>query len=912
MIVRDLQFSCVDGTTNVYKPISPEYTVIMPPLWPWSILITERVCVVLEPTEGGLDNPTPNAFVSAIPPAWVANNDFTLTLIQQDWEVEGFAVNDTVYLLMTQSISPPGYIVVHANIRSLNANAAVFRIINANVTGAVNLQNPVAATCFLLDESNEVRGALHTGNNSGDTSPLSGLPFMQPHADGLLHLTLASNLLPPLIYNTRLYSVGENIMDSVFPALQARRFREYTYILSGSQFYAYRTNLDPTAQVPTNLYPLDGKIDINIEKRSAIRSFDLTFNCLLLHPNRAEKTNIFLPPGTLTISGGSGTLTPPSGFTPQRSRICLLGSDTHHSSEIIQNSIELTDPQTPPTLPAARPDAYYVGVMVGQTSTGDWIAVMTNKVESVQPVLGVFNVNAPLSEVFRYDAVGGVLQSYIEFPGTYVIQTLLKVNDIFVAIDEVVYTTDNVTTSPFLGNPYFASLSNIYPYLQRGNPVTNQPSTFAALNWDLAIPRTPSDTPLLAPPKFLVFLIPVPSLRRVPTIPVAVTSPSGGYGLDLINWLNNNIELKWRLFLPSGAVFESNSITFGAPAAATPTVFAPDTQIAAVTETPTFIIVTKPYTGEVSTKDLGITTLRAAVFALPEGYKPVIQGVRFIGEDYNNLATSFDVQESDPNILLIKPSLILGEYTIIVNKAALPPGRYTLHVRHSVRDTDVWPAYNWYSLIEESFFYDFNVPAIPVDQPATPLAKKTCEPTTPALNNEAWDYIYINNTGNWQYVSTTITSCTLQNYCSCFTIANAIPKDYIDIIAYFKGTVYGVDIPNNARHKARFIGKITRIDDEYETEDFVTSTYKKESIVRAYSEKYEVELIIQNPCDMSHVDLIKFAERCEIVNRNNFVLPDRIYDLKPETISITNEPLFARVKIAFSKIRWRDEYRRQG
>jgi len=150
------------------------------------------------------------------------------------------------------------------------------------------------------------------------------------------------------------------------------------------------------------------------------------------------------------------------------------------------------------------------------------------------------------------------------------------------------------------------------------------------------------------------------------------------------------------------------------------------------------------------------------------------------------------------------------------------------------------------------------------------------------------------------------------NYCTCFTIANIIPKDYIDIIAYFKGTVYGVDIPNNARHKARFIGKITRIDDEYETEDFVTSTYKKESIVRAYSERYEVELIIQNPCDMSHVDIIKFAERCDVINRNNFVLPDRIYDLKPENVSITNEPLFAKVKISFSKIRWRDEYRRQG
>jgi hypothetical protein len=913
MIVRDLQFFALDGTTNNYKSITPEYTFIIPPLWPWSVRITERVCVVLEPTEGSLDNPTPNAFVSAIPPSWTAGNDFTLTLIQQDWEVEGFAINDQVYLLLTQNLfsTPPIYIVVHATIRSINANVATFRIINAVVSGAVNLQNPVAATCFLLDETNNVEGAFHTGNNSGDTSPLSGLPFMQPHADGLVVSTFNSSFLPPLTYNTRLYSAGENLMDGVFPALQSRRYREYTHILSGTQFYAYRTNLDPTAQVPTNLYPLNGNIDINIKKRSVVRSFDLTFNCLLLHPNRAENTNVFLPPGTLTISGTSGTLTPPSGFTPQRSRICLLGSDTHHSSEIIQNSIELTDPQTPPNLPPARQGASYVGVMVGQTSSGRWIAVMTNKEESVQPILGVFSVNNPLRKLYRYDTLGGVLQDYTEFPGIYAIQTLLEVNNLFVPIDEVTYNTSDVVATPFVGNPYFASLSNLYPYFQGGNSVTNSPALFAALNWDLSIPNTPSDTPLLTPPKFLVFMIPVPSLRRVPTITASVTAPAGGYGLDLINWQGQPINLKWRLFLPSGAVFESNIITFGDTSSSLLTQFAPDNQFATITETTSFITVFKP-TGGFSNKQICITTIRAAVFERPEGYKPVIQSIKTIGEIYSTSTIGFDREEINPNLQIFRPPFFLGAYFIVLNKASLPPGRYTLHVRHSVRDVDVSPSFQEASIVEESYFYDFVVPATPINQPASPLTKKTCDPVTPALNNEPWEFMYIDNTGNWQYVSTNVTECKLQNYCTCFTIANVIPKDYIDIIAYFKGTVYGLDIPNNAKHKARLIGKITRIDDEYQTEDFVTSTYKKESIVRAYSEKYEVELLITNSCDMSHVDLIKFAEKCDIINRSNYILPDIIYDLKPENISITNELLFARVKIAFSRTRWRDEYRRQG
>jgi len=912
MIQRDIEFSCIDGTTNGYITINQEYTLVLPPLWPWSVRITERVCVFLEPTEGSMDNPAPNGFVSAVPSSWTAGNDFTISLTQQDWVVEGFANNDTVFLLLTQNLfaTPPRYIVVHARIRSINGNSATFRIINAFISGTNNLQNPVAVTCYLLDETNEVEGALHTGSNSGDTSPLSGLPFMQPHADGLVASASPSNLLPQLIHNPRFYDVGELVIDGVFPALQPRRFREYTHVLNGTQFYAYRTNLDPTAQVPTNLYPLNGKIDINIKKRSVIRSFDITFNCLLLHPNRAENTNTFLPPGTLTISAGSGTLTPPAGFTPQRSRICLLGGDTHHSSEIIQNSFELTDPQIPPTLPASRPNTSYVGVMVGQTTSGRWIAVMTNKVESVQPVLGLFIVESSYGSMYRYDSLAAVLQDYVEFPGTYVIQTLLLLNNTFVPIEEITYNTDNVITTPFWGNPYHASLSNVYPYLNVGNLFTDP--FFTGLNWDLNIPNIPPDTPLGTPPRFLVFMIPVPSLRRVPRIPVSVTSPSGGYGLDLINWLGTHITLRWRLFLPSGAVFESKDVSFHPPSSPFKTKFQPDNQIATVTETPTFIVAFKPSTGEDPAGQRYHTFIRAAVFNRPEDYKPIVQSILWIGEDYGLSIIPFTKQEIAPNLQIFKPNFGLGIYTITLDKTTLPPGRYTLHIRHSVRRVRFLPSYNMQPIIEESYFYDFVVPGIPLDQPATPLSKKGCPITTPALNNEPWNFIYLDNTGNWQYVSTNITTCKIDNYCTCFTIANVIPKDYIDIVAYFKGTVYGVDIPNNARHKARFIGKITRTDDDYETEDFVTSTYKKESIVRAYSEKYEVELIIQNPCDMSHVDIIKFAERCEVVNRNNFVLPDRIYDLKPENVSISNEPLFARVRISFSKTRWRDEYRRQG
>jgi hypothetical protein len=139
-----------------------------------------------------------------------------------------------------------------------------------------------------------------------------------------------------------------------------------------------------------------------------------------------------------------------------------------------------------------------------------------------------------------------------------------------------------------------------------------------------------------------------------------------------------------------------------------------------------------------------------------------------------------------------------------------------------------------------------------------------------------------------------------------------IPEDWVDIIGYFRGTIKGLPVPNNATHKSRFRGRIIRLDDEYITEDFVSSLYREEDIVRAYAVRYQVEIFAHTPCDLANLDILKFAERWDIVNRSNKMLPERIYNLRPAEVSISDSGEHAKVTITLKTLRWRDEYRRQG
>jgi hypothetical protein len=899
MIVRDFSFDVIDSTTNTYQPFDPRTdTLILAPLDRYKIRIRDRYFVVIEPLQGNLDDPDPNAFITAYSGSWGAGGTFSLNLFGQDFEQEGFAVGDEVFVYLHWAA---GNGVARCNIIGLNGAAATFSIIQY-AGAAPNIQAPLRAVIILLSDRSEIRPSFHFGNNSGPNSPLSALPFTSPHADAMrAYLSSDPTDLPsPLTYNLQKYAALEPTIVSLGTSLLGYSpldFRRRAIIIEGTQFYAYRTNLDPLAQTPTSLYSLDGRIEVLLQAPVPVRDAVLTFPCLLLHPNRKGRTLDFLNPGTLTIASGTYTLTPPSGFTPTRSALAITGRDSDHPRLDILDSLALTNPVTGATgaVPTItnRPGAEFVGVMIGQDG-GEWVAVMTNKEPASPPIGGVWIVKSHEGPIYRYDSLWGILH-YQNLPaGIYIVQTLLKVNNTFVPIDEVEYNTADIVTAPYLPTPAFTARTNIYPLLLQ----FARTRAWYAMNYDMLI--TPGE---------IYFYIPVPSRRTPPNIPLALTQPSGGYGLDLNNWAAGPITLKWRLFTPDGEVYDSNELTFPTTFAGDTMRFELDNQRATITETPTQIMAIRAFG---MWPDFGIfhTYIRASCFTRPEGYKPVIQSMLYAKEDFDTASVLDSHIEGSPVIVINRPPFDFSKYTITLDKTALPPGQYTLHVRHSVRREQSFE--RWLLEEDESYFYDFTIPAPPEPPQDPPLAPDFCIPKIPAVSGESWEGLYRDENGSWQTFTTTINTCHIDNYCTCFELVSEVPSAYIDIIGYFRGSVLGKSVPTNAKHKARFIGQIKRIADQYESESFVSSAYAAEDIVRAYSERFEVELLVFDPCQLSHVDLLKFAEKCDVVNRNNRLLPSEIRNLKFEEVNIENDPKYARVRITLRRLKWREEYRRNG
>jgi len=900
MIVRDFSFDVIDSTANTYQSFDPRTdTLVLAPLDRYKIRIRDRYFVVIEPTQGGIDNPDPNAFVTSFN-TWAAGGVFSLNLFGQDFEQEGFAVGDGVFVFLHWQTGTPPYAGYLCQIIGINGSAATFRIdAVGSGSGVPDAQAPLRVVITMTNDQLEIKPAFHFGNNSGLTSPLSARPFITPHADAIQAYISAdpSDLPSPLSYNLQKYATLEPIIDSLGGSAFPLSFRRRPIIIEGTQFYAYRTNLDPLAQTSTSLYSLDGRIEVLLQAPVPVRDANLTFPCLLLHPNRKGRTLTFLTPGTLTISGSSYTLTPPSGFTPIRSVLAVTGRDSDHPRQDIPDSLTLTNPVTGAsgTVPTItnRPGAEFVGVMIGQHG-GEWVAVMTNKEPAVAPIPGPFQVRPHAGLIYRYDSLWGLLNRPDAPAGIYIVQALLKVGNTFVPIEEIEYNTADFVIAPYPPTPGFTARTNIYPLLLIFLNIRQWQPT----NYDLFF--STGD-------KYI--FVPVPSRRQPPAIPAALTQPSGGYGLDLNNWAGGPITLKWRLFTPDGAVYDSNELTFPTTYPDDTMRFEPDTQRATITETDTQIVARRFFA---AAPDSGIfhTYIRAAVFVVPEDYKPVIQTMFYIQEDYSILSVSAFHTEGHSSLVISRPSFAFRRYTITLDKTALPPGKYTLHIRHSVRKQNIISI--WSLEEDEAYFYDFTIPAPPEPPPAPPLAPDFCVPKIPAVAGESWEGLYRDENGDWQTFSTTLTTCHLDNYCTCFELVSEVPSAYIDIIGYFKGAVLGRPVPTNAKHKARFIGQIKRIADQYESESFVSSAYASEDIVRAYSERFEIELLIFDPCQLSHVDLLKFAEKCDVVNRNNRLLLSEIRNLKFEEVNIENEPKYARVRITLRRLKWRDEYRRNA
>jgi hypothetical protein len=886
MIIREIQdYRVLDSTTNTPTQRPTNYRLILAPLLYWRIELTERRITVLEPQSGSLGAPDPNAFMVVVPPSYTAGQIFGIELLDTDWESEGFAVGDVLDMGMGSLIT--NSVFLRATIQGISGRAAMF-IINTIyvVAGTLDTQNPFPLVAFLVNERFNTKAAFLRDGDVGFISPLNGQPFYTTGHANSLNIIQPTITNSTLIYNLRLYNAAQEAnIDALMP--NARVFKNVYVEVNGTQFYAYRSSLNPTANIPTQAYPTRGKIVIDAEAPNELRSLSFEAGCLLLHPNRIEETNSFVTPGTLTIGAFGSSINAPSIPSPVKQFVCLLGPDSHHSLPSVLSSIDLTAPIDVPNFPyAVRAGADYVGVVVGQVS-GQWVAVMTNRIATTRPVYALKIVEENFFPA-RYDYI--VLQSETpstRLSGIYTVIIYAKINNSFVPVASYDLSVFSPVPTPL--PDFFVDgteiLGNLFPFERK------MPKGYGlrVANFDVVFFH---NDPIMG--NKTLFYVPLPSSQEPPNLGV-LSSPPSGYLGDLMPFMDIPYTIKARVICPDGTFLESApyEVTF------TPR---PDRQLASITRTPNNITITlfSSIVNDLETE----FQIRVALFNAPADHSPIEQAMYYIQEDPVTSTIILEYGQNSPNINILRTPFTGYSYDVTINTSDLPPGKYVVHVRNEyVLNRDNTGDY-------ESFYYNFEIrsPESPVGAPIVP---SRCKTEIPAIYNEQWDYIVIDENDIF-YRSRNITGCSLDSYCGCFTFVPSIPEDWIDIIGYFKGSIKGRRVPNNSIHKTRFRGRIIRLDDEYITEDFVSSLYRKEDIVRAYTTRYQVEIFAYTPCDLINLDILKLAERWDIINRSNRMLPATIYNLKPAEISISDSGEHAKITITLKTLRWRDEYRRQG
>jgi hypothetical protein len=853
------------------------------PLLDWRVEIVEQRLVLVEPQSGSLGNPDPNAFMVVVPPSFAVGQLFGIELLGTDWESEGFAVGDE--LAMAMGPINPNSIFLRATIHGISGTIATFRISSTpQIFGTLDTQNPFPLVAFLVNERFDVKTALLRAGESGFVSPLNGQPFyIAGHADHI-EVTNYSIASSPAQYNLRFYNASQEGDISVnLPG--ARNLKVVTIGIRGTQFYAYRSSLNPTANTPTQAYPTRGKIVLDAQASNELRSLTFETECLLLHPNRIEETNNFITPGTLNITGGLATISAPSVPSPVRQAVCLLGPDSHHSLPSVLRALDLTAPTPPPAIPLPRPWADFVGVVTGQVG-GQWVAVMTNRVVSTPPTYNLNIVNENLDPA-RYDCIVlETTEASARLSGTYTVIIYGKIGGTFLPLASYDLNIANAVPTPLPDFPNgVEALGNLFPF-ERAIP---SPYNIRLANYD-AVFTTSHQT---LGTKSLLF-VPIPSGVEPPPIG-GLTVPSSGYLLDLWPFLDTPKTIKAQLICPDGTLLESGPKVMPQPR--------PDLQLASVTQSGSNIQIDLSFV--VPPSQTGDFQLRVALFLWPAGHAPIDQAMYFATENYSSGTVVEQREQQGNRIRIVRDPLSGYEYLADIATAGLPPGQYAVHVRSEFAH----PLVSKY----ESFFYLFTV-RNPLDPPGTPLPPVRCRVETPAIRGENWPYIVVRDDGVEKRLEA-LNRCRLDDYCSCFTFVSAIPEDWVDIIGFFEGAVLGRPIPTGdptARHKVRLRGRIIRVDDEYSTESFVSSVYREEDIVRSYAPRYQLEVIAQTPCDLSHIDILKLAVHWTVVNRSNRMLPQQIPFLRPAEIALSDSGEHTKATITLKPLRWRDEYRRQG
>jgi hypothetical protein len=516
---------------------------------------------------------------------------------------------------------------------------------------------------------------------------------------------------------------------------------------------------------------------------------------------------------------------------------------------------------------------------------------MTNRVPSTPPNYDLTIINSS-SELRRYDCL--VLQtgsSSARQAGTYTVIFYGKIGGSFIPIGSYDLNIGSAVATPLPDFPYgLEALGSLFAFTNGLPPDYN----VGVANYDTVFTNGHPSLGTKA-----LFFVPIPSAVEPPPIG-GLTPPSSGFLYDIWPLLDPPKEIKVQLICPDGTVLESAPITIARPL--------PDGPPSYVVHLPTGINIHTAFAFTGS--GISESFLRIALFQWPPEYRPIEQAMLFIREDYS----TFQVLErrllNSPRILMLRADFSGGNYAAFVSTTDLSPGDYAIHVRF-YSETIPWP-------VDQSYLYRFSIKD--TDGPPSPdniyPSPVRCRTETPAIFGEEWPYIVIGD-NEIEARLENVTECKLDGYCSCFTFVPAIPENWVDVIGFFEGSILNRRVFTDAsspppRHKVRLRGQIFRIDDEYFTESFVSPLYKEEDIVRSYSPRYQLEVIVQSPCDIWHIDILKLAKHWTVINRSNRMLPQEMRYLRPAEIALSDSGEHIKVTITLKPLRWRDEYRRQG
>ena len=310
-------------------------------------------------------------------------------LLQNDWSDIGFRERDYVAIYATPNLSNilSERYRIYGIVDDIRGSQMSLRILAIDTNG--NLVNPpkfMYLYAFVIDYERRNRtGNLplsfitqirRQGDVSGDVSPLSGLYYAEPHANGIEVLNDA-HLIEPLPSNPLLRYpwtgiVNENppgtgiLIDTIIIVSQemdgwtsipaSRRpvttFRNATRRIKIANFFSYREQYNTLANfAQREFYHENADLITKLVLNDDDREISIPLRLRLLHANVRENGTYVISPPDLTvptIQQGAGLIVSQIQRNPSRYQFLsahfalTTDNDEHHTSKLILNQHDLT------------------------------------------------------------------------------------------------------------------------------------------------------------------------------------------------------------------------------------------------------------------------------------------------------------------------------------------------------------------------------------------------------------------------------------------------------------------------------------------------------------------------------------------------------------------------------------------